>query len=46
VLPAFFVLVAAAVVVSVIIEAPARAGAGALLIATGIPVFYYFARKR
>lgn len=45
-LPAFFVLVAAAVVTSVIIEAPARAAAGALLIATGIPVFYYFAGRR
>lgn len=46
VLPGFFVLVAAAVVVSVIIEAPARAAFGALLIATGIPVFYYFSRRR
>jgi APA family basic amino acid/polyamine antiporter len=45
-LPAFFVLVAAAVVASVIIEAPARAAAGALLIATGIPVFLYYSRKR
>ena len=45
-LPGFFVLVAAAVVVSVIIEAPARAAVGALLIATGIPVFYYFARRK
>lgn len=44
--PAFFVLVALAVVASVIIEAPARAAAGALLIATGIPVFYYFSRQR
>jgi APA family basic amino acid/polyamine antiporter len=45
-LPGFFVLVAAAVVASVIIEAPLRAGAGALLIATGIPVFYFFASRR
>ena len=44
--PAFFVLGALAVVASVIIEAPARAAAGALLIATGIPVFYYFSRQR
>lgn len=44
--PAFFVLVAAAVVVSVVIEAPARAAFGALLIATGIPVFYYFAGRK
>jgi len=45
-IPAFFVLVAIAVVISVIIAAPARAAAGALLIATGIPVFYYFSRRR
>ena len=38
--------VAAAVVVSVIIEAPARAAVGAMLIATGIPVFYYFAGRK
>lgn len=44
--PAFFVLVAIAVVLSVIIEAPARAAAGALLIATGIPVFWYYSGKR
>lgn len=45
-LPSFFVLVAAAVVVSVIIEAPGRAAFGALLIGTGIPVFYYFAGRK
>jgi basic amino acid/polyamine antiporter, APA family len=45
-IPAFFVLVAAAVVISVIIEAPARAAAGALLIATGIPVFLYYRREK
>ena len=44
--PGFFVLIAVAVVVSVIIEAPWRAAAGALLIATGIPVFLYFDRRR
>ena len=46
ILPGFFVLVAAAVVASVVIEAPMRAAFGALLIATGIPVFYYFAGRR
>ena len=46
VLPAFFVLVAVAVVVSVVIEAPARAAIGTALIATGIPVFYYFGGRR
>ncbi|MDQ3068847.1 MAG: amino acid permease, partial [Acidobacteriota bacterium] len=46
ILPGFFVAVAIAVVVSVIIEAPARAAAGALLIASGIPVFYYFQSRR
>lgn len=45
-LPAFFVLVAIAVVASVVIEAPARAAAGALLIATGIPVFLFYSRTR
>lgn len=45
-LPGFFVLVAAAVVASVIMEAPARAAFGALLIATGIPVFYYFSGRK
>ena len=45
VLPGFFVLVAIAVVISVIIEAPGRAAVGALLIATGIPVYYYFSRR-
>ncbi len=44
--PAFFVFVAVAVVLSVILEAPARAAAGALLIATGIPVFWYYSGKR
>jgi APA family basic amino acid/polyamine antiporter len=46
ILPGFFVLVAAAVVASVILEAPMRAAFGALLIATGIPVFYYFAGRK
>lgn len=46
VLPALFVLVAVAVVASVVIEAPARAATGALLIATGVPVFYYFRGRR
>jgi APA family basic amino acid/polyamine antiporter len=46
VLPAVFILVAITVVISVVIKAPGRAGAGALLIATGIPVFYYFKSKR
>jgi basic amino acid/polyamine antiporter, APA family len=46
VLPAFFVLIAVAVVISVIIEAPGRAAIGALLIATGIPVFYYFSQRK
>lgn len=45
-LPGLFILVAIAVVISVIIEAPSRAGGGALLIATGIPVFLYYARQR
>lgn len=46
VLPAFFVLVAIAVVASVILKAPARAAAGALLIATGVPVFYYYSNRK
>ena len=44
--PAFFVLVAMAVVASVIIEAPGRAAVGTLLIATGIPVFFFFKSRQ
>lgn len=46
VLPAFFVLVAIAVVISVVVEAPVRAATGTALLATGIPVFYYFSGRR
>lgn len=46
ILPALFVLVAVAVVASVVIEAPARAATGVVLIATGVPVFYYFRGRR
>jgi APA family basic amino acid/polyamine antiporter len=37
-----FALVAAAVVLSVVLADPVRAGIGALLLAAGIPVFYWF----
>ena len=43
-LPAFFVLVALAVVYSVVLEAPLRAAAGAGLLALGIPVYFLFKR--
>jgi basic amino acid/polyamine antiporter, APA family len=46
VLPSLFLLAAAVVVMSVVIAAPGRAGVGALLIATGIPVLYYYSRRR
>ncbi len=43
-LPAMFVLVALAVVYSVVREAPLRAAAGAGLLAIGIPVYFIFKR--
>jgi APA family basic amino acid/polyamine antiporter len=42
----FFVLIAAAVVLSVVRDDPSSAGRGALLLAAGIPVFYWFNRKQ
>ena len=42
----FFVLVAAAVVLSVVRDDPSSAFRGALLLAAGIPVFYWFSRRR
>lgn len=44
VLPALFVMVAAAVVLSVVSADPASASRGGLLLAAGIPVFYWFNR--
>src|SRR4029079_12280455 len=41
-----FVLVAAAVVASVVGAAPAAAAKGAVLIALGIPVYFWYARSR
>jgi len=41
-----FVLIAAAVVLSVVGAAPAAAAKGALLIALGIPVYFWYARSR
>jgi APA family basic amino acid/polyamine antiporter len=41
-----FVLVSAAVVASVIGAAPAAAAKGAVLIALGVPVYYWYARRR
>jgi APA family basic amino acid/polyamine antiporter len=43
-LPAAFVLVAASIVYSVVRADPYRAGLGALLLAAGIPVYYWFKR--
>ncbi len=45
-LPALFVIVAAAVVLSVVSADPASASRGALLLAAGIPVFYWFNRTQ
>jgi APA family basic amino acid/polyamine antiporter len=45
-LPAAFVLVAVAVVYSVVREAPLRAAAGAGLLLLGVPVYYLFTRGR
>ena len=44
-LPAVFVLVAVAVVFSVVSSSPEQAVRGALLLALGIPVFYYQRRR-
>jgi APA family basic amino acid/polyamine antiporter len=46
VVPIAFVLVAAAVVLSVVRADPGSAARGALLLAAGIPVYYWFARRR
>jgi APA family basic amino acid/polyamine antiporter len=46
VLPVLFVLTAAAVVLSVVGNDPASALRGAVLLAAGIPVFYWFNRAR
>jgi APA family basic amino acid/polyamine antiporter len=45
-LPAAFVSVAAIVVFSVVREAPLRSATGAGLLLAGVPVYYYFARRR
>jgi APA family basic amino acid/polyamine antiporter len=42
----FFVLIAAAVVLSVVRDDPSSAGRGALLLAAGVPVFYWFSKKQ
>ncbi|HTM26246.1 MAG TPA: amino acid permease [Vicinamibacterales bacterium] len=41
-----FVLVAAGVVLSVVVAAPGAAAKGALLVALGIPVYYWYARRK
>ena len=46
VLPALFLLVSAAMVTSTVAHQPYDAVRGLLLIATGIPVFYYWRRRR
>lgn len=45
VLPGAFVMVAATIVYSVVRADPYRAGLGALLLAAGVPVYYWFTRK-
>ena len=42
--PLLFVLVAAGVVLSVTIGSPGRAAVGALVLALGVPVYYWFSR--
>jgi APA family basic amino acid/polyamine antiporter len=46
VLPAAFVAVAAAIVLSVVRADPVRAGLGALLLAAGLPVYFWNTRRR
>jgi APA family basic amino acid/polyamine antiporter len=41
-----FVLIAAAVVASVVVAAPKEAAKGAALLALGVPVFFWYARRR
>jgi basic amino acid/polyamine antiporter, APA family len=41
-LPAFFVLIAMAVVISTILEAPTRSAIGTGLLLTGVPVYFWF----
>ena len=45
-LPALFVMVAAAVVLSVVSADPVSASRGGLLLAAGVPVFYWFNRTQ
>jgi APA family basic amino acid/polyamine antiporter len=45
-LPAVFLLVAIGVVVSVVLSSPEQAARGTLLLALGVPVFYYHRRRR
>ncbi|MGE5357828.1 MAG: APC family permease [Bacteroidales bacterium] len=45
VLPAIFALVGVAVVVSVVSSSPEQAARGALLLALGVPVFYFYRRR-
>lgn len=45
-LPAIFLLVAIGVVVSVVLASPEQAARGAVLLALGIPVFFYHHRRR
>jgi APA family basic amino acid/polyamine antiporter len=46
VIPVLFCLIAAAIVLSVVRADPSSAARGALLIAIGIPVYYWYARGR
>jgi APA family basic amino acid/polyamine antiporter len=46
VIPIAFVAVAAAVVLSVVRADPGSASRGALVLAAGVPVFYWFTRRR
>jgi basic amino acid/polyamine antiporter, APA family len=46
ILPVAFTLVAAAVVLSVVRADPVSAARGAILLAAGVPVFFWFSRKK
>jgi Flp pilus assembly protein TadB len=46
VVPVFFVAVAAAIVLSVVWADPHSASRGALLLAAGIPLFYWFVTRK
>ncbi|HSS43923.1 MAG TPA: amino acid permease [Thermoanaerobaculia bacterium] len=46
ILPALFVAAAVVAVASAVLSNPARSGVGTVLLATGVPVYFFYARRR